>query len=245
MVAAAGGESATLTAMSGATWLALAAVLLLAVSALADRTSILTRVPLAKPPAVLLDRGEELRRSLGYAEAPVDSASGFTYDQRYLNWNRRNAKGEAPWRALSEGRPAALVFWIRTSPVPMAAWKMLSITDETDPPLDIAGMTRMTLDTKGRLVSFAAVPSQLEVEGACAAAHGLGAALCSGWPGHGGVHNSAARAHAAGICRRSPRLDGNVAGNADAGHDRGRVVSWKAGVIRTGRTMVPGAPRAR
>ena len=162
MVAAAGGESATVTLVSGAVWLGLAVVLLLVVSALADRTSILTRVPLTKPPAVLLDRGEELRRSLGYPEAPVDLASGFTYDQSYLNWNRRNAKGDAPWRALAEGRPAALVFWIRTSPVPMAAWKTLSITDETDPPLDIAGMTRMTLDTKGRLVAFAAVPSQLE-----------------------------------------------------------------------------------
>ncbi|HVQ41996.1 MAG TPA: protein kinase, partial [Vicinamibacterales bacterium] len=162
MVAAAGGESATLTLVSGLVWLGLAAVLLVAVSALADRTSILTRVPLTKPPAVLLDRGEELRRVLGYPGTPVDLASGFAYDQSYLNWNRRNAKGEAPWRALSEGRPAALAFWIRTSPVPLAAWKTLSIADETDPPLDIAGMTRMSLDTKGRLVSFTAVPSQLE-----------------------------------------------------------------------------------
>ena len=162
MVAAAGGESATLTLVSGSVWLGLAAVLLVAVSALADRTSILTRVPLTRPPAVLLDRGEELRRVLGYPGTPVDLASGFAYDQSYLNWNRRNAKGEDPWRALSEGRPAALAFWIRTSPVPMAAWKTLSIADETDPPLDIAGMTRMTLDTKGRLVTFTAVPSQLE-----------------------------------------------------------------------------------
>ena len=162
MVAAAGGESATLTLVSGSVWLGLAAVLLVAVSALADRTSILTRVPLTKPPAVLLDRAEELRRLLGHPETPVDLASGFTYDQSYLNWNRRNAKADAPWRALSEGRPAALVFWIRSSPVPMAAWKTLSVTDETDPPLDIAGMTRMTLDTKGRLMTFAAVPSQLE-----------------------------------------------------------------------------------
>ena len=162
MVAAAGGESATLTAMSGAMWLALAALLLFAASALADRTSILRRVPLTRPPAVLLDRGEELRRVLGYADAPADLVSGFTYDRSYLNWNRRNAKGEAPWRALSEARPAVLVFWIRTSPVAMAAWQGLSIVDENDPPLEIAGMTRMTLDTKGRLVAFAAVASQLE-----------------------------------------------------------------------------------
>ena len=162
MVAAAGGESATLTLVSGSVWLGLAAVLLVAVSALADRASILTRVPLTRPPAVLLDRGEELRRSLGYPDAPVDLASGFSYDESYLNWNRRNAKGEAPWRALGEGRPAVLTYWIRTSPVPLASWEPLSIADENDPPFVTAGMTRMTLDTKGRLVSFLAVPAQLE-----------------------------------------------------------------------------------
>jgi serine/threonine-protein kinase len=162
MVAAAGGESATVTLVSGAVWLGLAALLLLAVSALADRASILTRVPLSKPPAVLLDRGEELRRSLGYPDAPVDLASGFSYDESYLNWNRRNAKGEAPWRALGEARPAALLFWIRTSPLPMASWEPMSIPDENDPPFVTAGMTRMTLDTKGRLVGFLAVPAQLD-----------------------------------------------------------------------------------
>ena len=162
MVAAAGGESATLTLVSGSVWLGLAAVLLVAVSALADRASILTRVPLTRPPAVLLDRGEELRRSLGYPDAPVDLASGFSYDESYLNWSRRNAKGGTPWRALGEGRPAVLTYWIRTSPVPLASWEPLSIADENDPPFVTAGMTRMTLDTKGRLVSFLAVPAQLE-----------------------------------------------------------------------------------
>ena len=162
MVAAAGGESATLSVVSGAVWLGLAATLLLVVAALADRTSLLARVPLTKPPAVLLDRAEELRRSFGYTDTPIEEASGFLYDQSYLNWNRRNGKGDEPWRVLAEGRPAALVFWLRTSPIPFVPVRALGITDEVDPPLDIAGMTRITVDTKGRLVAFAAVPSQLE-----------------------------------------------------------------------------------
>jgi hypothetical protein len=164
MVAAAGGESATLSMVSGVIWLGLAAALLLIVAGLADRTSLLARIPLTKAPAVLLDRADELRRSFGYADAPFDQASGFSYEQSYLTWNRRNGKGDEPWRALSEGRPAALVFWARTSPVMLASHSPLSIPDETDPPLDIAGMTRLTLDTKGRLVAFSAVPPQDEAK---------------------------------------------------------------------------------
>ena len=164
MVAAAGGESATLSMVSGVIWISLAALLLLVVAGLADRTSLLTRIPLTKPPAVLLDRADELRRSFGYTDAPFDQASGFSYEQGYLTWNRRNGKGDEPWRALGEGRPAALVFWTRTSPVMLAARNPLEIPDEADPPLDIAGMTRLDLDTKGRLVAFAAVPPQVEAK---------------------------------------------------------------------------------
>ena len=162
MVAAAGGESAALSMVSGVVWLGLAAALLVIVAALADRTSLLARVPLTKPPAVLLDRADELRRSFGYTGTPIDQASGFSQELGYLNWNRRNGTGDDAWRSLGEGRPAALVYWVRTSPVMLASRAPLSIPDETDPPLDVAGMTLLTLDTKGRLVAFAAVPPQIE-----------------------------------------------------------------------------------
>jgi len=162
MVAAAGGEQSSLSPVAGVVWVEIVAALLLVVSALADRTSLLTHIPLTKPAAVLIDRAEELRQSLGYAEPAIDQASGFSYDTSYLNWNRKNGEGEAPWRALAEGRPAALVFWRRTSPTPLIPLNPINIADEGDPALEIAGMTRITLDTKGRLVSLAGVPPQLE-----------------------------------------------------------------------------------
>jgi serine/threonine-protein kinase len=162
MVAAAGGEQSSLSVAGVVVGLAVVAVMLLVVSALADRTSLLTHIPLTKPPAVLIDRAEELRQSLGYTDSAIDQTSGFSYDTAYLNWNRQNGEGEAPWRVLAEGRPAALVFWRRTSPTPLTPLNPIDIADEGDPPLEIAGMTRITLDTKGRLVSLAAVPPQLE-----------------------------------------------------------------------------------
>ncbi|HEX5071473.1 MAG TPA: protein kinase [Vicinamibacterales bacterium] len=162
MVAAAGGEQSSLTAVAAVTWLALVSAMLLVVSALADRTSLLARIPLTRPAPVLIDRAEELRQSLGYAEAAIDQRSGFAYDTAYLGWNRKNGQGETPWQVLAQGRPAALVFWRRTSPEPLVPMSPIDVTDEGDPPLEIAGMTRTTVDTRGRLVSFMAVPAQLE-----------------------------------------------------------------------------------
>ena len=66
MVAAAGGESATLsTGQSVVLGTAMVALLVL-MAALADRGSIMGRVPLTKPRAVLIDRASELRRTFGY-----------------------------------------------------------------------------------------------------------------------------------------------------------------------------------
>ena len=64
--------------------------------------------------AVLFDRAEELRHSLGYADAPSTGVR-LLVRASYLG-GRRNGKGDDPWRALGGGRPAALVFWVRTSP---------------------------------------------------------------------------------------------------------------------------------
>ncbi len=163
MVAAAGGEAATMSPVAAAVWLGLAAVLLLSVAWLADRTSLLSRVPLTKPMAVLEDRAEELRQALGYNETPVDQSAGFEYDQTYLVWARREGRGgDDARKALASGRPGALYFWRRTSPVPLVPWHPLSSADLRDPPLDVAGTTAMTLDTAGTLIAFTAVPPQLE-----------------------------------------------------------------------------------
>ena len=88
-------------------------------ASLADRTSILTRVPFTKPAAVLLDRADEIRRSLGYTDTPVDQAWEFTYDTEYLEWGKTHGSGEIHWSDLAEGRPAAVLFRQRTSPVPL------------------------------------------------------------------------------------------------------------------------------
>jgi Protein kinase domain len=162
MVAAVGGESAMLSPAAGLTWLGLTAVLLVAVAGLADRTSLLARIPFFKPVPVLLDRAEDVRRSLGYTDVPVDQYSSLAYDRAYLEWGEHHGSGETHWRELAHGRPAAVLFWYRTSPVAIISKNPLNVNDLEDPPLTIAGSTLLAIDTKGRLTSFAAVPPQVD-----------------------------------------------------------------------------------
>ena len=82
-----------------------------------DRPSLLSRVPMAKSSDVLIDRADELRKSLGYTETVVDHRSGFYQDTTYLKWADENLKGAGRWSSLRTGRPAALAFWYRTSPM--------------------------------------------------------------------------------------------------------------------------------
>ena len=62
------------------------------------------------------------------------------------------------------GQPAALNFWYRQIPryfESAYAWRV----EDTDPPHNISGMVRVTLDTLGRLVYFEAVPPQIVAPG--------------------------------------------------------------------------------
>src|SRR5258708_2591354 len=163
MVAAAGGDSATMTPVAGLLWLSAAAVMVLAVMGLMGRHALLSRVPLAKPAAVLADRAEELRESFGFTDPAADHASGFFHDDMFLKWAADHGSGAARWAELPVGRPAALRFWYRTSSRPLLPIGRSSPVSPSDPPLQLSGMTITILDTKGRLLRFEAAPPQLEV----------------------------------------------------------------------------------
>lgn len=116
-------------------------------------------LPLEKPPEVLAERAREIVSSLGYSDAPVAQASGFGVDHsfdRYLN-----AHGYTGWEAIKTGQPSLIYFWHRQAPrylVPEGSVIVLP----SDPPLNIAGMTNVSLDTRGRLVKFERLPPQLD-----------------------------------------------------------------------------------
>jgi hypothetical protein len=161
MVAAVGGDAATVSPLSGFLWFVASAVFVIVAAAVSDRVSILSKTPFTKPAAVLDDRAEEIRANLGYSDSPADRASGFAFDTNYLKWAETQGAGRTHWAVLVGGRPAPIYFWYRTSPgalVPMQRGAILP----TDPPIAIAGMAEIDVDALGRLQAFEAVPPEVE-----------------------------------------------------------------------------------
>jgi len=121
-------------------------------------------VPLDKSPDVLRERGRELAKKFGYP--PVDSYHRFHVFSQYFDHIKENDQTQERWKKLESAHPAILQFLHRTSPepiVPVAGGEPALY----DPPNIVPGMTRILLDTKGRLVSFEGVPSRvIEASGA-------------------------------------------------------------------------------
>jgi len=163
MVAAAGGEGATLTPARAMTWLAVTIALMIACAALSDRVALPARVPLTKPVAVLVDRAQELRRTFGYTDRVAADAQGIRYDSDLLNWMVAQGWGADRWTRLATGRPSPIGFWYRTSPMPMIPFDDNSSVGSGDPPLLVSRMTYVGCDPAGRLTFFMAIPPQIEM----------------------------------------------------------------------------------
>jgi hypothetical protein len=173
MVAAVGGDAATVSPLGGMLWFGAAAAILVAAGALSDRVSILSRTPFPKPAAVLADRAEVIRQSLGYTEPPADHASGFAFDTNYLTWAEQQGAGRTHWTVLQSGRPAPIRFWYRTSPGALVPMQPHGSILPTDPPLAIADMTEVDIDALGRLQAFQAVPPAVESTGTTGSPHAV------------------------------------------------------------------------
>lgn len=116
-------------------------------------------VPLEKSPEVLQERAREITKQLGYTEQPLDSAYGIRRNFDYLRYVAQNDSSRTRWDKLRSGQPAALFFWYRQSPRYLRTFGARDISPD-EPAQDVTGMTSLTLDTRGRLLSFNGVPPQ-------------------------------------------------------------------------------------
>jgi serine/threonine-protein kinase len=122
------------------------------------------------PPEVLALRARETIRQLGYPQKAADSAHGFQPDLDFLSYVRTHDKSPRRWERLRSGRPPSLLFWYRESNEPLEWQSFYSYgVTRSDPPPTRSGMKDVSLDPSGRLVSFSAVPDQIE----SGAAHGV------------------------------------------------------------------------
>jgi hypothetical protein len=130
---------------------------------LSAQTMLYRRVPLEKPPDVLAEGARNILKSVGYSEPPVDTAMGFYEGTGFLRYIADHDKSKTRWDNLDTG---AFVFWHRGSPPPLEVVSSFNSPDVPvegfvwthAPPLDVSGMTLVSLSPLGRLTQFVAVP---------------------------------------------------------------------------------------
>ena len=116
-------------------------------------------MPLEKSAIGLRERAGEMAHKLGYA-AVADTAFGYSIDGEYLEHIRDTDKSLTRWDRLASGQPPVLLYWYRQSPRYLQPFNARAVTT-ADPPRVVSGMAFVTLDTRGRLVSFEGVPPHL------------------------------------------------------------------------------------
>ncbi|MDQ3801177.1 MAG: serine/threonine protein kinase [Acidobacteriota bacterium] len=116
-------------------------------------------IPLEKSPEALAERADSILKKLGYANLPADTDYGFSRTFDYYEYAAE--KSPNSWERMRTGQPAVIYFWHRTSPRYLEPLQSETVSPE-DPPLDVAGMTKVLLDARGRLLEFQAVPPQVK-----------------------------------------------------------------------------------
>ncbi len=109
----------------------------------------------------MAERAGLIVKKLGYANAPADADYGiaenvgdyYSYADVDLSPNR--------WERMRSGQPAIIYFWYRTSPRYLEPLQYETVSPD-DPPNNVAGMTRIILDPRGRLLEFQVVPPQVK-----------------------------------------------------------------------------------
>jgi serine/threonine-protein kinase len=162
MVAAAGEAEGRMAPAAAWTALGLAVATVVLVPALYAPLQLLASMPMTRPAAVLEDRAREVVARLGYEPEPVDHAVGWAVDGDYITHTRRTDATTARWDGLATGVPPVLQFWYRQSPRVLVSQSSTGKIYWGEPSWWVSGSIQMRLDTRGRLLSFYAIPPQVD-----------------------------------------------------------------------------------
>ncbi len=115
-------------------------------------------------PDTLAHKARDIIHRLGYTDRPTDSAFGLSPNNDYLRYLEQNGKAAQRWQQLTKAQPSGMYFWYRESPRYLLAWSFDSggWVSEDDPPQNVSGMVNVSLDPLRRLLSFTAVPPQVD-----------------------------------------------------------------------------------
>jgi serine/threonine-protein kinase len=164
---AAAGQSEGVPVRRAVAFLSTVFVLLAAVVATSGMTRPMEQMWLQNSGEALALKARDLAEKLGYSPNRAGRSHGFDIDSSFESYLRGHPDPARTRRWLADARPAFARFWYRESPralVPSEIFSDLApgMVSRRDPPMDVAGMYTVTLDAKGRLIEFDAVPPQLE-----------------------------------------------------------------------------------
>lgn len=132
---------------------------------LIDRENLLFKWDsMGKPAAVLRDRALTMIGDFGWSTSPADVAAWYEVDSTPVAFVVRNVDRPDPWKPLEDVNLPLLRFDMRTGTEPMVRLSWTGRIAWTRPPFDQPGMTRLTLDSRGNLLRFEAIPGQIRDE---------------------------------------------------------------------------------
>jgi serine/threonine protein kinase len=136
-------------------------VAFLAGAALLSKQVALHRIiPFRKSPELLQEQARQIKTSFSYTATPADATWGFQADLDYYMYLNANHASLKPWEALKSSQPPVIHFWYRQSPQALVP-SSEQFVRFSDPPADLPGMIRLSLDTDGKLFYFEATPEQI------------------------------------------------------------------------------------
>ena len=124
----------------------------------------MAKTPFEGSPEALAQKARDFARQFGYTAKPLDSAWGLHYAADLVQDLSLRGKSLSTLSHIATGQPAPMLVWYRSSPRYLLAGNLGNegIVTTDDPDVDLTGMVEVELDPQGRLVSFAAVPPQVD-----------------------------------------------------------------------------------
>lgn len=123
----------------------------------AERFFMLPQLELPLPKNVLVLRAQELLEAVGHDAPVVDQTAHFYFDGAYPG---TDSGLEDPWSKVGSISPTLIRLLYRQSPVPLVPNSQTGRVTTFDPPNLTAGMARVSVDSRGRLVDLFIAPPQ-------------------------------------------------------------------------------------
>ncbi len=118
--------------------------------------------PEMRSPEVLASRVEDLLDTLGSRRLRGDHAYGWMFNSDVTEYVRQRDQQADRWERLAAADGPALQFWYRQSPGPLVPYNDSGNVNAEDPPLVTPGMINVVVTSRGRLLSYRAVPTSEE-----------------------------------------------------------------------------------